>query len=333
MNILITGSNGFVGSRLMWYLEEKGYKVFGIDNSEHCLRERHPNTIFGDIRNKEDYESFRNKNIEMIIHLAASKHDFGISKEEYYSNNEYGTQVVMEFAKSENIKKIIYYSTVSVYGHKAVPCDETGPILPDNDYGESKLAGEKVINKFYEEDNSLEIFYLRPSIIYGPNNFANMYNLIAMQHRKFWITIGDGSHIKSMVSLENLIDMTFWCFDRFKSGIQIYNVLDKPYITVKTLMNIIASHEGFSNPTIKIPLKIAVGIGLFFDFFAKILKKDIPINSDRMRKFATSTEYYSEKIRKDGYVQKHSIESQLGETIKWYKENYKRRKELDENYL
>ena len=50
MNILITGSNGFVGSRLMWVLEEKGHEVHGIDNSTHCLREKHPNTIIGDIR-------------------------------------------------------------------------------------------------------------------------------------------------------------------------------------------------------------------------------------------------------------------------------------------
>lgn len=332
MKILITGSNGFVGSRLMWYLEEKGHQVLGIDNSEHCLRKKHPNTILGDIRNNDDYDSFRNKNIDMIIHLAASKHDFGISKEEYYSNNEFGTEMVMRFAKSENIKKIIYYSTVSVYGHKAVPCDESGPILPDNDYGRSKLAGEIVIQNYFKNDKSLEIFFLRPSIIYGPNNFANMYNLIDMQHRKFWITIGDGSHIKSMVSIENLIDMTYWCFPRFKPGIQIYNVLDKPYISVKKLMDIIASHKGFSNPTIKVPLNIAVGIGKIFDVLAKILNKDIPINSDRMRKFATSTEYYSEKIRKDGYIQNHSIEEQLAETVRWYNENHTKRNELDFAY-
>jgi len=329
MKILITGSNGFVGSRLMWFLEEKGHNVYGIDNSNHCLRDKHPNTILGDIRNIKDFEVFRNRKTDMIIHCAASKHDFGISNDEYYSNNEFGTEVVMQFAQQNNIKKIIYYSTVSCYGHKAVPCDETGPLIPDNEYGASKLAGEKIIEKFAKDDQSLEVFYLRPSIIYGPNNFANMYNLIAMQHRKFWVTIGDGSHIKSMVSLENLIDMTYWCFDRFRPGIQIYNTLDKPYINVKQLMQIIASHNGFSKPTIIVPFSLAVGIGKCFDLLANILRKDIPVNSDRIRKFATSTEYYSERIREDGYKQIHTIEEQLSNTIKWFNENHHLRAELD----
>ncbi len=331
MNILITGSTGFVGSRLMFYLEDKGHQVWGIDNSNHCLREIHKNNIYGDIRNINDFKVFKDKNIDVIIHCAASKHDFGISVDEYYSNNEYGTEIVMQFAKEENIDKIIYYSTVSVYGHKSVPCDETGPLLPDNEYGKSKLAGEKIIEKFVAENSELQIFFLRPSIIYGSSNFANMYNLIAMQNRKFWVTIGNGSHIKSMVSLENLLDMTFWCFSRFKSGIQIYNTLDKPYITVKKLMEIIGKHRGFSKPSLIIPLNFAIGIGKCFDLLAKILKRDIPINSDRMRKFATSTEYFSEKIRKDGYVQKYSIKNQLAETIQWYNENKHLRDELDKH--
>ena len=329
MKILITGSTGFVGSRLMWFLEEKGHEVFGMDISGHCLREKHPKTLLGYVRNIEDYAPFSKIGIDMIIHCAASKHDFGVSKEEYYSNNEFGTEVVMKFAVEENIKKIIYFSTVSAYGHKAVPCGEDGPLYPDNEYGKSKLAGERVIENFEAKDKSLEIFFLRPSIIYGPNNFANMYNLIAMQNRKLWVTIGDGSHIKSMVSLENLIDMVYWCFDRFKPGIQIYNTLDKPYITVKELMKIIASHKGFSMPTIQVHLGFVIFIGKIFDVIAKILKKDLSINSDRMRKFATSTEYYSEKIREDGYVQQHSIEKEISSTIEWYNENKHRRKELD----
>jgi len=331
MNILITGSTGFVGSRLMFFLEEKGHQVWGIDNSEHCLREIHPNNILGDIRKREDLQIFADKAIELIIHCAAAKHDFGVDVDQYYSNNEYGTEVLMQFAEKQSISKIIYYSTVSVYGHAAVPCDESGELLADNDYGKSKLAGEKVIEKFYQKNSKLQIIFLRPSIIYGPNNFANMYNLIAMQNKKFWITIGNGSHIKSLVSLENLIEMTDWSMSRLQPGIQIYNTLDKPYITVKELMNIIASHEGFSKPMVKVPLSLAVGIGKFFDLIAKLIKKDIPINSDRMRKFATSTEYYSEKIRKAGYIQKHTIEAELAKTIDWYNKNKDRRAELDKH--
>jgi nucleoside-diphosphate-sugar epimerase len=65
---------------------------------------------------------------------------------------------------------------------------------------------------------------------------------------------------------------------------------------------------------------LAISIGRFFDVFNKLIRKDLPINSDRMKKFGTSTDYRAEKIRKLGYEQQHSIKEILDETCKWYKE-------------
>ncbi|MBC8526380.1 MAG: NAD(P)-dependent oxidoreductase [Candidatus Cloacimonetes bacterium] len=318
MNIFITGSNGFVGSRLMYYLEEKGHQVWGVDNSTKCNIEPHPKTKIGDIRKIDDLHKFDNIKFDVIIHCAADKHDFGISKESYFSNNEYGTKILMKYATEKNIKKLIYYSTVSVYGHKSVPCNESGKLQPDNDYGASKLAGEKVIEKWLKQDSKRQVIFLRPSIIYGPYNYANMYNLIDMMHRKPWITIGNGKHIKSMISLENLLKMTYFIIPLMKPGLQIFNTLDKPYITVRKLMEIIASNDGFRLPIIRIPLFFAVFGGKIFDILAFITKRDLPINSGRMKKFDTSTEYYSEKIREIGYIQRHSIEDEIKRTCKWY---------------
>lgn len=305
----------------MYYLEEKGHEVWGIDNNTQCNIQPHPNTVIGDICKIEDLQKFGDYQFDLIIHCAAAKHDWGVSKEEYFSNNEYGTKKLLEYATERKIKKIIYYSTVSVYGHKSVPCDETGKLQPDNDYGASKLAGEKVIWKWQEEEKSREVVTLRPTIIYGPNNLANMYNLIDMLHGYPWLTIGEGKHIKSIVSLENLADMTYFVMQRMKPGIQSLNCIDKPYITLKKLMEIICSHKGFRMPTFTVPLSLAVFIGKIFDCLGSIFKKDFPVNSDRMLKFATATDYHSEKIREMGYKQKHSIEKELQRTIEWYLQN------------
>jgi nucleoside-diphosphate-sugar epimerase len=127
-----------------------------------------------------------------------------------------------------------------------------------------------------------------------------------------------------MVSLENLVDMTTFAIQKLKPGLQIFNTVDKPYITVRELMEIIASNKGFHLPIIRLPLWSAVFIGKIFDLIGAIVKKDIPINSERMKKLDTSTEYYSEKIREMGYVQKHTIEEEIRRTCKWYLENPKR---------
>ncbi len=333
MNILVTGANGFVGSRLMWFLEEKGHKVFGIDKRSYCLINKHHNTILGDIRKKEDLEKFSSRNIDLIIHCAASKHDFGISEEEYFSDNEYGTKVLMEFASEASINKIIYYSTVSVYGHKSVPCDESGKLQPDNPYGASKLAGEFVISNWQTHNpRQRQVVILRPSIIYGPHNFANMYNLIEMMHKRPWISIGKGDHIKSMVSLNNLLDMTYFMMQQLKPGIEYVNTLDKPYISVKKLMEIIASNNDFKEPLIRIPETFALMVGKIFDLVSLIIGKEIPINSDRMEKFSTSTHYFSEKIRNLGYEQRYTVEEEMGKTVDWFLAAHQDRQKMDPAY-
>jgi len=320
MNILITGSNGYVGSHLMYFLEERNCQVLGIDNSTHCNIKAHPNTLIGDIRNKEDLNKFADNKIDIIIHCAADKHDFGISAENYFSNNEYGTEVLAAFASENNINNIVYYSTVSVYGHQAHPCDESAEYLSNTVYGDSKFAGEKVLWKWQKADPQRALITLRPSVIYGKHNFANMYNLVNQMHKFPWFMVGKGEHIKSMVSLNNMLDITGFMLDKFSPGIQNFNCIDKPYLTIWQLMEIIAINPGFSMPKIIIPLKVAVKIGIIFDFLGKILKKDLPVNSDRMKKFGTATDYRAGKIREFGYVQDHSIEEVFRETCLWYLE-------------
>lgn len=318
MNILITGSNGFVGSRLMYELESENHKVFGIDKSIRCNIEPHPNTFIGDIRKIENYGCFNDHNLDLIIHAAAEKHDFGISKDEYFSNNKYGTEVLMQFADLKGISKVIYYSTVSVYGHQTGQCDETAPLKPNNYYGESKLAGEEVIIDWQKRDNKREVIILRPSVIYGPNNYANMYNLINQLHKFPLFMIGNGEHIKSIISLDNIVDLTIFILNKLKPGVQFFNTIDKPYLKLKKLIALISDHKRFYKPFIRIPLGLGVAVGKLFDLLAEILKKDLPLNTDRIMKFATSTDFRAEKIREMGYEQKYSTDDELSKTIKWY---------------
>lgn len=325
MNILITGSNGFVGSTLMWRLVKEGHQVVGIDISKQCDSSAHPDTIIGDIRRIDDletaYRTFQQKHqaeIELVIHCAAAKHDFGITEQEYYSHNEQGTKVLLGFINKKIITNLINFSTVSVFGHPESRTDEDGKFAPDHPYGGSKLAGELLCTNWQAQDANRELIVLRPTVIYGPHNFANMYKMIDMMHRHPYITIGSGSHIKSIVSLANIVDMTVFAISILKKGAQYFNCVDKPYITIKQLMQIIASNPAFKIPKLQIPVSLAVLIGKLFDIPAKLLKIDLPVNSDRMQKLATATDFASERIRNFGYIQVHSIEEQIKEMTDWY---------------
>lgn len=318
MHILITGSNGFVGSRLMWKFEEMGHTVHGIDNKHQPHYKEHPHTILGDIRNKEDYFPFTNIDIDLVIHCAASKHDFGITDDEYFSNNEYGTKVLMDFAEKKNIKKIIYFSSVAVYGYPGFACNEDTRIKPNQVYGESKLAGEYAIEDWMKRHEDAEVVFIRPSVIYGPFNYANMHKLIHTMHVRPWVRIGNGDYVKSTVYVENVVAATIHVFGLLKQGLQIFNCADEPAYTMSKLMKIISLNKEFSVPKIEIPLGFAIAIGLFFDLLGKFTKKDYPINSDRMRKLATPSEIIVEKLRLSGFKQPVTTEEAMKQTCQWY---------------
>lgn len=326
MNIFVTGSNGFVGSALMWALQNDGHRVTGIDISEHCDATKHPDTHLGDIRVANDLERVASVNpdpFDLIIHCAASKHDFGITRAEYFSHNKYGTKTLLEFAEKHNIKKLIYTSTVSVFGHPEGKADEQAPYAPDHPYGESKLAGELLSIDWQKADPSRELLVLRPTVIYGPHNFANVYNLLNMLHKRPYLTIGKGDHVKSIVSLSTVIDMFRFGITLLEPGFKHYNCIDEPYITLKQLMQLIASNPGFSMPRVEIPLALAIGIGKVFDIPSRLFGIDLPVNSDRMRKLATATYFTATKIRQEGFVQKRSTQECVSEMCKWYLEQLK----------
>ena len=325
MNILITGSNGFVGSKLMWNLETDGHTVVGLDISNHCDARPHPETLQGDIRVMKDLQSLagsfelkHNASLDVVIHCAASKHDFGISRGEYFSHNKYGTKSLLAFMEQRKIDKLIYISTVSVFGHPEGKADENTPYNPDHPYGESKLAGELLSREWQAKFPSRALTVLRPTVIYGPHNFANVYNLIAMLHKRPYLTVGDGSHVKSIVSLSTVVDMIRFALNGLKPGYEHYNCIDEPYITLHELMRIITQTPGFRMPRVQIPLKVAIGIGKLFDIPSRLLGIDLPVNSDRMKKFGTATYFTADKIRKQGFVQQQSIETSVGEMCQWY---------------
>ncbi|MCB5224224.1 MAG: NAD-dependent epimerase/dehydratase family protein [Candidatus Cloacimonadaceae bacterium] len=330
MNILVTGSNGFVGSRLMWDFDHAGYHVAGIDISPNCNSEPHPKTLIGDIRDAKDLKSVNgafelenNSEIDLIIHCAAAKHDFGIKRGEYFDHNKYGTRTLLDFAEKTGINKLIYLSTVAVFGHPEGPADENAPYAADHPYGESKLAGEELCIRWQEKDPARQLIVLRPTVIYGPNNFANMYKLMDTMHRRPIAMVGQGNHKKSVVSLDTMADMIMFSLSLLEPGFQHFNCVDEPYLSLHELMELIASQPGFRMPHLRIPASVAVGIGKVFDIPASLLGLDLPVNSDRMRKFSTATDFRAPKIREAGFVQKKSIADSIAEMCAWYLEHRK----------
>ena len=142
-NILVTGSEGFVGSSLRLHLEKLKYNIYTLDRLD-ISRE---NYLCYDLKDEfnEIFESkIRSFNIDVVIHLAAAKGDFRLSDKDFHDDNVIATNGLRNIIEKCEIHNVIHYSTVSVYGHNNLLKDESAELKPNNPYGVTKLESEKI---------------------------------------------------------------------------------------------------------------------------------------------------------------------------------------------
>jgi nucleoside-diphosphate-sugar epimerase len=316
MKILLTGSEGFVGGYLRKELENIGHVIYCIDR----VKVSRINYFCFDLSNDTSSLSklLKDESFDLLIHLAAAKGDYNLKYDDFYRDNVTVSEKLITLIKVLDIKSVIAYSTVSVYGHDNKIKSEEAELVPNNAYGATKLESENIFIRWFNLDpikNKLTI--LRPSVIYGENNYANMYNLLDQLNKKFPVSVGNGNYIKSMVAVENIVDITVFSINKLK-GLQIYNCTDKPYPKLKEVIKYLAEIKGFSKPKIVIPKWFAYFIGLLFECFSFLIKKDLGITRERIYKFTMPTDYRSEKLAEVGYIQKHSVKDRIQNMANWY---------------
>lgn len=166
-NVLVTGGAGYIGSHQVQELLNKGYKVVVIDNLStgfEKLIDKRAKFYNGDLRDLEFVKDvLRNEKIDSVIHFAArSLVGESMTKPlEYFDNNVYGMQVLLQAMNEENVKNIVFSSTAAVYGIPDTDLiDEENEKNPINPYGESKLMMEKMV-KWAQEAYGINYVVLR----------------------------------------------------------------------------------------------------------------------------------------------------------------------------
>lgn len=310
-SILITGGSGFIGHHFHQAFDQN--KIINYD-IQPPFEEKDSEFVHGSILEADKLgESL--KDVDLVLHLAATHFDF---QENYYRTNVDGTKVLLEEMSKKDIKNLIFYSSVAVYGalNDGVS-EETNP-EPNMPYGDSKYEAEKLIQAWAEEDDSRSVIIIRPAVVFGAYNFGNVFNLIKQIDSGFFLNIGDGENIKSMVYVKNLVDYTLSLMKEMRPGVSIYNAIDTPNYGIFDLTSIIAEKLG-KKPPAKLPLPIAKLLALPFDLLNVLTGKDIIINSKRIEKFCSSTHFIPKNLKEEGVEQKTPTGDAIKETIDWYK--------------
>lgn len=316
MKVLLTGSEGFVGKELVANLLASSHEVEGIDRA---IAENHTYMLHRtDLRNEI---LLAPSSYDLVIHCAAAKGDWDITDKEFYDDNVVATENLLKYVRKCDVKKIIHFSTVAIYSRDVTDGSESTKIEPDSVYGQTKLESETLIRK-YAEESGIPTVILRPSVIYGRNNYANMFNLIQQLNRALPFQINPVGITKSHVSVRNVVDVVL----RFSNpaysvnGLEIYNLTERPYYDLNNMIGIICDELEVKPPKVNLPIwLVAVPFGIL-EFFGKLFKKDTGFTLDRLHKFSSSTHYTSEKLWSQIGNQKYSSESELRDMVKWFKE-------------
>ena len=226
-DLVVLGGSGFIGTRLGGLLRERGvpFSIGDIRESE----------AFGELWRRCDVcelDSLRElvKGAETIINLAAEHRDDVRPLSRYHEVNVEGAARVCEAAREAGVKRIIFTSSVAVYGFQPRPTDEQGPFAPFNEYGKTKLAAEAVYKAWAEEDASRSLVVVRPTVVFGEGNRGNVYNLLRQISTGKFMMVGSGGNKKSMAYVGNIAAFLAHCLT-MGPGAHIYNYVDGPALT------------------------------------------------------------------------------------------------------
>ncbi len=317
MNILVIGSEGFIGAFIAKALMGKGHTVTGMDIRPQSSEWNNYRYIQGDIMNLNDLTRAMER-VDLVINLAAKHHDFGISREEFFQINEQGTRNALEVMSRREVHKLLYYSSVAVYGDISECSSEETRVNPANDYGASKLAAERLIAQWIKEYPSREALVIRPTVVFGPNNYANMYKLIDSIYKRRHIRVGEGNNIKSACYVENLVDATLFLMVKMAPGMAVYNYSDYDHLTSAEIIDIIYCCFGRKPMRLRIPLRPVLILTNVVDLLAKVTGINFSITANRIGKLNMRTWHGSDKVRALGFTQRITLKEGFQNMVAWY---------------
>lgn len=313
--IAVIGGSGFIGTRLLELLTKEGHEDFKIiDKTASVAFPEKAEQV-----NIMDLEKLKRalSGCDSIINLAAEHRDDVSPVSRYYDVNVQGAKHVCEAAKANEINKIIFTSSVAVYGLDK-PCpDEKFPVAPFNDYGKSKLEAEEVFVEWYEEDpENRSLIIVRPTVVFGEKNRGNVYNLLRQIASGKFLMIGNGVNKKSMAYVGNVAAFLQYNLRNTIAGHQLFNYVDTPDLSMNELVAVCEESLKMVVPKVRIPRSLGMLAGHSFDLLSRITRRTFTISSVRVRKFCATTQYSAKAAHSTRFKAPFTLSEGLDRTLK-----------------
>jgi nucleoside-diphosphate-sugar epimerase len=316
MNITLIGASGFVGTRLIELLKQQGnHSLLNVDKNPSRF---YPEiTTIADVRDKEKLKSLL-RGQDAVVLLAAEHRDDVSPTSLYYDVNVEGTRNLLEAMDACGVKKVIFTSSVAVYGLNKTNPNEAHPADPFNHYGKSKWQAEEALREWYSKDpQSRSLSILRPTVIFGERNRGNVYNLLKQISGGKFLMVGKGSNVKSMAYVGNVVAFIQFLLSGKAAGYQVFNYVDKPDFTTNDLVTHVGKVLQKRIPTVHVPYWLGMLGGYGFDVLAFIARKKLPVSAVRVRKFCATTKFDAQLAHSSGFQAPYTLGEGLARTLKY----------------
>ena len=198
----------------------------------------------------------------------------------YHDVNVNGAKNIVTAATANKVKKIVFTSSVAIYGLNRGTPDENMEPQPFNEYGRTKLEAEKVFNAWHAKDTDTSLITIRPAVVFGENNRGNVYNLINQLASGRFLMVGDGKNCKSMGYVGNVAAFLKQQLEK-DAGYYVYNYADKEDLSSSEIVSIVRKEMGISASNLR--YLALVFLLVTFDVLSMITRKKFPISSVRIQ--------------------------------------------------
>ena len=312
VDVVVVGGSGFIGTRLCARLKAADRTFAIVDRGvssaypdESCVAEV-GSPAFGEAVPPS----------AAIINLAAEHRDDVRPASRYEEVNVGGARAVCAVANRNDVRLIVFSSSVAVYGDVAECTDECAVPKPANPYGRSKLAAEEVYRQWQAEDPAERtLVVVRPAAVFGEGGRGNVNLLLSQVAASRFVMVGAGRNVKSLAYVENVAAFIEFALS-FTPGVHVYNYVDKPDLAVHELIAFVRGEVGRTpRVRMRVPYAAAYLVGGLFDVARSVSRRPFSISAERVRKFAASTQFGT-AVGETGFVPPVALRDGLAATVR-----------------
>ncbi|HBL12276.1 MAG TPA: epimerase [Cyanobacteria bacterium UBA11162] len=282
MKVLVTGANGFTGSHLVKALEKRGDSVIGLVRKSSNLTRLSGcqiQLIYGDITDREALRQAMS-GVDWVFHTAAYVELGLVNAKKMEQVNVEGTRAVLEIAQTVGVSKVVYCSTIGVFGDtKGKIIDETFQRTQtdfSSAYDYTKYQAQELVNQFAAQ--GLPIVSILPSGIFGADDphFGPVIQQFLKGRLKVW---AGGDRITGIVHVDDLVDAMILAAQNAKPGEKY--IISAGELSTREMFNFLSQETGIPAPA-EAPEFLVRLIGNILDPIGRFLNWQPPISRERV---------------------------------------------------